>query len=61
MSLSTNGASKNLTKVKAFLKTTYAKGNPNDSKNNPEHGLTVVTLDKHFARIPQILCRLCEG
>jgi tRNA(fMet)-specific endonuclease VapC len=26
-----------------------------------EHGLTVVTLDKHFARIPQILCRLCEG
>jgi tRNA(fMet)-specific endonuclease VapC len=25
-----------------------------------EHGLTVVTLDKHFARIPQILCRLCE-
>jgi tRNA(fMet)-specific endonuclease VapC len=26
-----------------------------------EHGLTVVTLDQHFARIPQILCRLCEG
>lgn len=26
-----------------------------------EHGLTVVTLDKHFARIPQILCRACEG
>jgi predicted nucleic acid-binding protein len=26
-----------------------------------EHGLTVVTLDRHFARIPQILCRLCEG
>jgi tRNA(fMet)-specific endonuclease VapC len=25
-----------------------------------EHGLTVVTLDKHFARIPQILCRVCE-
>jgi tRNA(fMet)-specific endonuclease VapC len=25
-----------------------------------EHGLTVVTLDKHFARIPQILCRLCD-
>lgn len=25
-----------------------------------EHGLTVVTLDKHFTRIPQILCRLCE-
>ncbi|MDD5673587.1 MAG: type II toxin-antitoxin system VapC family toxin [Chitinivibrionales bacterium] len=23
-----------------------------------EHGLTLVTLDKHFARIPQILCRL---
>ena len=26
-----------------------------------EHGLTVVTLDKHFSRIPQILCRLCDG
>jgi tRNA(fMet)-specific endonuclease VapC len=26
-----------------------------------EHGLTVVTLDKHFARIPQILCRVAEA
>jgi tRNA(fMet)-specific endonuclease VapC len=26
-----------------------------------EHGLTVVTLDRHFARIPQILCRVCGG
>jgi tRNA(fMet)-specific endonuclease VapC len=26
-----------------------------------EHGLTVVTLDNHFVRIPQILCRLCES
>ena len=25
-----------------------------------EHGLMVVTLDKHFAKIPQILCRLCD-
>lgn len=25
-----------------------------------EHGLSVVTLDRHFARIPQIICRLCE-
>lgn len=25
-----------------------------------EHGLTVVTLDKHFAYIPQILCTLFE-
>jgi predicted nucleic acid-binding protein len=25
-----------------------------------EHGLTVVTLDRHFARIPQIICRLGE-
>jgi tRNA(fMet)-specific endonuclease VapC len=24
-----------------------------------EHGLTVVTCDEHFLRIPQILCRLC--
>jgi len=23
-----------------------------------EHGLTVVTLDNHFVRIPQIICRL---
>jgi predicted nucleic acid-binding protein len=22
-----------------------------------EHGLTVITLDKHFVRIPQIICR----
>ncbi len=26
-----------------------------------EYGLTVVTLDKHFARIPQILCRVYKG
>jgi predicted nucleic acid-binding protein len=26
-----------------------------------EHGLTVVTLDKHFALVPQILGRVCEG
>lgn len=25
-----------------------------------EHGLTVVTLDRHFTRIPQIICLLCE-
>jgi tRNA(fMet)-specific endonuclease VapC len=24
-----------------------------------EHGLTVVTTDTHFSRIPQILCQLC--
>ena len=26
-----------------------------------EHGLVVVTLDKHFAKIPQIICRLCDA
>jgi tRNA(fMet)-specific endonuclease VapC len=26
-----------------------------------EHGLMVITLDKHFAKIPQIICRLCEA
>ncbi|MBN1128762.1 MAG: type II toxin-antitoxin system VapC family toxin [Chitinispirillaceae bacterium] len=26
-----------------------------------EHGLTVVTTDTHFNRIPQILCRLCTS
>lgn len=25
-----------------------------------EHGLTIVTLDGHFARIPQIMCRHCR-